>query len=372
MSLVPTMTTLGTSTPSLACCICNTVKTGLSQVGAIPNACVSCREVAHKWNGREPLPSQPASLVAPSVESVVCKASTGRATTHTPMIPWTSLSDLELSKKLYDADESNVHSGHPPHSFIRYCISGLYGSDSDIITQIVFPYIIKMDRVRISSREFINIHNEFINHEITAIETEMFAELKRRFPSYSESYFKLTGQVLTLPISRVALMRYKISAYHLQYTKEEQTRRAEETAKTERERMVSEITQTIDELGEIRKIGKGLYIVKNGEVFEINSSLPFAPYIIQSINNPRCISSYSEIISKLCGGVPTPTTIAKIRGSRLFASVEEAIARWDANEEAQIIAEARRRIVEEERIAATAEKEKRIQSAMNKLRTENK
>ncbi len=127
MSLVPSISASispvgARGSSSLTCCICKTSKTDLQQIGAIPNVCGSCKEVARQWTGHGPLPSPPIVSTSVSVSSPV-NISVGGAFTrgHSSIRPLTSLSDFELCAKLCESDDSN--SGHRPSSYVRNCVS---------------------------------------------------------------------------------------------------------------------------------------------------------------------------------------------------------------------------------------------------------
>jgi hypothetical protein len=110
-----------------------------------------------------------------------------------------------------------------------------------------------------------------------------------------------------------------------------------------------ECDKAIAELGEFKKLGRVWYLVKSDGIYNINLN-----------------------ISKEFKNVHEINTI--LGDKTRFSSVNEAEEFWIAQEEAEIMAEARRRFEEEERLAAeaakAAEREARIQAAMARLRSE--
>jgi hypothetical protein len=110
-------------------------------------------------------------------------------------------------------------------------------------------------------------------------------------------------------------------------------------------------------------IGRKNYIVKGGEVFEITPPRDRRGHILH-VTTPR------DIMRAIATTDPRfqVAVIHGLRGPRAFTSVAEAEAHWAAVEEAQVVAEARRRLAEEERTRAAAAEaaalEARIQAAM--------
>jgi hypothetical protein len=293
-----------------------------------------------------------------------------------------SLNDLELCARL-----GEHHHGYMRRfgSLVRYPTKDTYEPNmNDPFTVIAFPFLIKMDRISISSKT-----SKQINDEINEVESKMFVELERHFPVPSN----FNRGILTLPCDHMGLIHHKIRPYQQIAYEQKKAKKAAEEAKIEYERILCQIKHAIVELGRIREIGKGCYIVKNREVFEVTNSRAedsIDLHIIKIISNSEDIMSNSNsvIISRWCRIEPTtaPSTeriaymrgklaaIARMRGRRMFASEEDAVAHWDAIEETKIIAEARRRLAEEERLAkeaADAElREIKILVAMNKLRSQ--
>jgi hypothetical protein len=112
-----------------------------------------------------------------------------------------------------------------------------------------------------------------------------------------------------------------------------------EKIRSEIERIKIARERAMADLGELKQIGRHVYIVKNDIVYD------------RDFRN------------------------AEIRGTKRFDSVKEAEEFWMANEEASILAEARRRLAEEERLSAeavkAAKRETLIQAAMIRLRSVN-
>lgn len=149
----------------------------------------------------------------------------------------------------------------------------------------------------------------------------------------------------------------------------------------------------IKELGEIRRIGQTTYFIKDGEVFDIDSTVlnrlsiglkhtthkndKLARYeLIRMNRDPHGRRLGLSSMQEQDFSCFTADEIRTFRGPRAFASTNQAEAHWEAlmearraaEEEAEIVAEARRRLAEEERAAATAAREARIAAAMQNLR----
>jgi hypothetical protein len=165
----------------------------------------------------------------------------------------------------------------------------------------------------------------------------------------------------------MTLLRMRLNPYRAFVHQQEKERAAAAAAEAARVGAEADRARALEEMGEIRLIGRKHYIVKDGEVFEIAPPRDRRGGILH-VTTPR------DIMRAVTTTDPRfqVAVIRALRGPRAFASTNEAEEHWAAIEEAEIVGEARRRLAEEQRVAAAADaaaaREARIRAAMENLR----
>jgi hypothetical protein len=240
-------------------------------------------------------------------------------------------------------------------------------SSNDAYSRVAFPFAIKMDRLRKSNRL------TYESKEIQDIGLELSKALRNQFgPLPPRSLFDQPFggyEGISAFVDRLEIHKYR----ELVCKQERACKVAEAErvrAETESARIATERQSAIADLGEIRKIGKQNYLIKNNEVFQITDvSLIHGHIPIRRTVRDCYLSQMPNItLSQITAHLKTAHQIRQLRGSRVFATIEDAEAHWIAVEEAEIIAEARRRLAEEDRLTAIADREARIREAMQRLR----
>lgn len=145
-----------------------------------------------------------------------------------------------------------------------------------------------------------------------------------------------------------------------------------------------ELKEAWAECGEYRRIGLRWYIVKDGEVFDIADIVKDAKIMnnlrmegrVHGVSmKKRAVVEESTPITSADNSAAlglTPYDVSRLRGIKCFSSVVEAEDHWapimKAREDAEIEAEARRRIAIEAKETAKAVREAKIQAAMKRMR----
>jgi hypothetical protein len=372
-------------------------------MGALPNICSApaCLDAARRWDGRTPLVPTASLVVAPpavgGAGAPPAPAAAPAAVAPVDRRPWHTLPDLELFHKLV---ESGQRSGSGASGFIsligarRAPGSTVYTPGDDTITTILFPFIIKMERMGLvaqampllrtsAEREKQGAEKAKLLSGIKEVEAAMFAELARQFdPVYHPPTNASWGGVP----DPMGAIRDRLLPYRTHVYEKEKARKAAEAAAEVKARAEAERVRAIEELGEISLIGRTHYIVKDGDVFAMNHPIGQNLYIVRDgavfERNPRPVRHHPSVIPPPARPLPadlslfllrlTAAEIRALRGARVFSSTNEAEAHWTAVDDAEIIAEARRRLAEEQRVAAAADaaaaREARILTAMQNIR----
>jgi hypothetical protein len=268
---------------------------------------------------------------------------------------------MELCHKLVESSMSvGAASGFVRSFAAPRSVDGKWVPGADPLSTAMFPHLIAMDRLRLQGKGI-------GSSEQKALEHAMFTELDRQFGRPTEGPFAPGVCAPAGGYEPMTLLHMMIGPYRRRQWANEQARKAAEAAAEAKARAEAERVRAVEELGEIRIIGRKIYIVKGGEVFEIIDH--HHAHVLQHGRNPD-ESQRARFISQLI--TLTAAQIRMLRGPRAFASTNEAEEHWAAIEEAEIIAEARRRLAEEQRAAAAADaaaaREARIRAVMQNLR----
>jgi hypothetical protein len=362
-------------------------------MGALLNICSApgCLDAARRWDGRTPLVPTASLVVAPPAVGGAGAPPAPAAAPAAPVVdrrPLHTLSDLELFHKLV---EPGQRSGHGTSGFIsligarRAPGSTVYTPMDDPYTAAIFPFVIKIERL--GPVQYFGAEGAKQRAEKDKLTSDMFAELARQFdPVYHPPTNASWGGVS----DPMGAIRDRLLPYRTHVYEKEKARKAAEAAAEVKARAEAERVRAVEELGEIRLIGRKHYIVKDGEVFVMgphpNHTIGQTEYIVRDgavfERNPRPVRHHPSVIPPPARPLPadlslfllhlTTAQIRSLRGPRVFASTNEAEAHWTAVEDAEIIAEARRRLAEEQRVAAAADaaavREARILTAMQNIR----
>jgi hypothetical protein len=299
---------------------------------------------------------------------VATPVSAPRARAGVPTHPWASLSDLELFNKVFEHSLASEREGRPGVGFSRRLLGArprfsgeVYAPSDDPVTTAIFPFVIQMDRLRLgamygSARLPVEVakQQQEMDKQQAQLEAAMFAELERQVGPPAAHHYPspASGGSWGGVTDSLGLINDRLLPYRTKVYEQEKKRKETEAVAAAAARAKADRDLALEELGEIRLIGRQYYIVKDNEVFAIaNQTVP-----------PR---------TPRTAGL-TCAQIRVLRGGRAFANMNEAEAHWAAIEDQWIVAEARRRLAEEQRIAAAAadvaNRENRILVAMQNLR----